>query len=279
VIEEYSSKIAIVGGNGILGSAITTKFAPFQLHLIERSIATKWCFKGSTKEIKDYLQDNNEIRLVINAAGLTNPRSSVDELDRINFRLPRELFEATNDLGIRLITLGTVMEIHPKVSNINPYVKSKLDFFNFIQNAPQHYSHLHLQLHTIYGGNNAHPHMFIEQMKNAIQLKNDFRMSSGNQVREYHHIDDEIGSIVPLMLSQAKGHFDLSVGNSVKLSELAIHVFSFFDLINHLKFDASLDMQDVREFTYGTSPLLDKVKYRNPLIGVTSYIETAMKCL
>jgi hypothetical protein len=102
-------------------------------------------------------------------------------------------------------------------------------------------------------------------------------MSSGNQIREYHHIDDEIENITPLILSQLKGHFDLSVGNSVRLSDLAIYVFSFFELINLLKFDASLDTQDVRDYSYRASPLLDIDKYRNPLIGVTDYIKAAEK--
>ena len=54
---------------------------------------------------------------------------------------------------------------------------------------------MHLHLHTLYGGR-PQAHMFLGQMIRALERGAEFAMSSGEQLREYHHVHDIAGAMV-----------------------------------------------------------------------------------
>ena len=85
---------------------------------------------------------------------------------------------------------------------------------------------IHLHLHTLYGGQ-PHPHMFLGQMIGALERGAEFHMTSGEQLREYHHAHDIAGAMLAGRdWESAREPVHLSSGAPVRLADLARAVFA-----------------------------------------------------
>jgi nucleoside-diphosphate-sugar epimerase len=71
--------------------------------------------------------------------------------------------------------------------------------------------------------------MFLGQIFHAITSKDMFYMSGGEQIREYHHIDDDAEAIVELTKNTGGGLIDISHGEPEKLKDIAISLFDHFN--------------------------------------------------
>ena len=115
-------------------------------------------------------------------------------------------------------------------------MKSKKEYFDlFKSSVSRDSSHLHLQLHTLYGGIKVHRHMFLGQMFEAIQNRLDFKMTGGTQLREYHHIMDDIQALDKVIRTNTGGVVEISHQEKMTLRSIAEHVFSEFGILNRLK--------------------------------------------
>ncbi len=215
------------------------------------------------------------------AAGLVNPNGDPAELERINVEAPLRLLEHLSRGGLgkerRLITFGSVLENRPDLIAANPYLRSKarlLDFWR--QRDPRSpVRWVHIQLHTLYGGSQPpHPFMFTGQMLSALTTRSPFRMSSGVQLREYHHVDDISASILGVLASPIKesARLDLSSGEGIRLRDLAWAVFDHFGSLDLLRIGAwPAGDAEVFESAHHRSPLL--IAYREPLPNVIAWFE------
>ena len=272
-----SEKFILLGSNGILGTGFNAKFSEKIILRTTRLEVESWFGETNLASMRNYFSKLEPNTTVVNAIGLTDPKTPFDQLKTVNFIFPRQLRGITNELGLKLITFGTIMERHVGLTNVNPYIKSKNNFFNFIQESPPSISHLHFQLHTLYGGSSSHKHMFIEQMFFSLSRKCEFEMSSGLQIREYHHIDDEMNALSKVLQSKLFGTVELNAGNAIQIKQLATEVFKEFGQLPLLKFNTKLDGVEVFNHFYEKSPYLTNIVFRDPILGVINYLKKQLK--
>jgi nucleoside-diphosphate-sugar epimerase len=266
-----AEKFVIFGSSGILGMGFSDKLVAENVLKTPRDEVESWLSESDFSSMRRYLTKLEPNTTVINAIGLTDPKTPIDQLNRVNFVFPQELLNVVNDLGLKLITFGTILEKHADLTRGNSYVKTKNDFLNHIQESSRTKSHLHIQLHTIYGAKRSHNHMFVEQIFRALSQKNYFEMSSGLQVREYHHIDDEINAILKVMQCGVFGVVELNAGNAIQIKQLAKEIFTEFGQLPLLRFNPELDGVEVFNYFYEKSPYLADVSFRDPITGVIDY--------
>ena len=118
--------------------------------------------------------------------------------------------------------------------------------------------------------------MFIEQIFSALYKKSELKMSSGNQIREYHHVDDEVNAISKILDSGFCGIIQVNAGNAIPIKDLAHGVFNAFGFPQLIHHDRSLDYDDVFSEPYMKEPMLSDVFFREPIAGVTSYLKAKL---
>ena len=128
------------------------------------------------------------------------------------------------------------MENLAKETSANRYYASKKRFGNYISEfSIKSKLALHLRIHTLFGGATPEPYMFLGQILHAMQTENIFKMTSGEQLREYHHLSDDTKAILKLASSPLHGPLDLSHGSPVKLKDLAHYIFEGFGQLSKLQ--------------------------------------------
>jgi hypothetical protein len=232
-----------------------------------------WLDTNGPRSIDKYFARLGPETMVINACGVTDPKAPTEHLHLLNTVLPTRILNVVNRLGMKMITFGTILEKNISLGSINSYVRSKQDFVELVLSTPPNSNHLHLQLHTIYGGKRSHKHMFIEQIYHSLVNNKVFEMSSGFQVREYHHIEDEINAISSLLQNKYGGVMELSAGNAIPINQLARAVFKDFGVLELLKFNPALDGEDVFNHFYEKNPNLHSNTFRDPIPGVIQYLK------
>jgi nucleoside-diphosphate-sugar epimerase len=122
--------------------------------------------------------------------------------------------------------------------------------------------------------------MFLGQMLASLRNNEPFRMTSGQQLREYHHFDDDAHAIRQIAESTAIGISDLSHGKPTSLCAIAKAVFSATGK-NHLLEIGSLP--DPVSENYGKiferSSGLEGVKFRDAILGTAEYMKRCCSSL
>jgi len=219
----------LVGSKGRLGQAIAKTFSHDKTICLERSIYQEWSHSGQADRVSKYFESTNKsYSTILVASGLLDPNASSEDLISINYTLPRNIIDGATKLGFKVITFGTVME--GLLNSKNSYVQSKTLLNEYIQSLTAVKSPAtHIQLHTLYGLGKPSPFMFLGQILYALTNNVAFRMTSGCQLREYHHFLDEAKAIQNICGSEITGVVNLSHGKPVSLREIAQHVFLAFD--------------------------------------------------
>jgi len=160
------------------------------------------------------------------ASGLTDPRADPAALKAANLEQPLRLIEQAAAREARVMTFGSVMECFPEACRSNAYLAGKLALAEAIRARAADGRLCHLRLHTLYGGR-PHRHMFLGQIVHALAAGERFAMSSGEQLREYHHADDIAQSVAALLArSWDAPVLEVSHGAPLRLAELARAVFA-----------------------------------------------------
>jgi nucleoside-diphosphate-sugar epimerase len=177
---------------------------------------------------------------IVFAGGVTDPQLPDALIREANAIFPAQIIAATLDRpAIRYVTLGTVMENFPEVCEANAYLRSKRELGDWLvaqASSPNVARRIrHVRLHTIYGGADKRflkPHMFLGQVALSLISVKEFRMSSGEQIREYHHADDIAQSLAALLdrhwLDDESSIVQINSGAPVRLGELATELFRAF---------------------------------------------------
>ena len=71
--------------------------------------------------------------------------------------------------------------------------------------------------------------MFLGGIYHALKNNLPFPMTSGEQLREYHHILDEVNAIDFLVQEENDEVINLSHGDPVRLCDLAMNIFIVFE--------------------------------------------------
>lgn len=257
----------LLGASGEIGSCLSKGDLCNISHSLPRSELNDWIAGGEgfiRQKLINYIDESNNEVIIFYCVGTTNPHTSVDELDTLNFELPKSIAKASIDLPFRLITFGSVHE-DSKISN--PYMNSKRKFRDFLVDQDSTFNWNHFQLHTLYSEKLPKPYMFLGQILQALTTGNKFKMSSGTQYRQFHHTSDVVSVIRALLPEIAVNSvLQVSSNNSIQLVELASTVFSHVGELKNLEIGTLRDIEnEIYSGGYPVSDFLRSHYFRNSL--------------
>lgn len=264
----------VIGSNGLVSTAIQQHYIDQDMVVVGSQIAKSWAVSDAESRIREFV-NSLPIRpsKIINCAGLTDPKLPKQLHVDVNFELPKNLLNFSEVEEIDLITFGSVMENNPELCLQNPYLRAKEMFFSYIDDKIKTNSKLlHLQLHTLYGGIKPHSHMFLGQMFAAIEKDAEFKMTDGLQLREYHHIDDDIQALSRIIDTKSYGVIEISHNEKLTLRSIAEFVFTEFNITSKLKL-GELPNPSIELYTSGINLDSDvrEEGFRSTLPGITDY--------
>lgn len=268
--------IFILGSRGRLGQAIAAQYAQSEVVCIDRSVYEPWSSADGYTGISEYFaQCPPEHSVVYICSGLLDPRLSAEELLAVNYHLPRNVIDNLARSGIRVVTFGTAME-HTLTSN--SYVRSKLKLSEYVENANADGAQAtHVRIHTLYGGGEPSPFMFLGQVLTALRTESPFAMTEGRQLREYHHVDDDAHAVKSLVDARLTGLVDLSHGNPITLRSLAESVFGALGKTHLLQLGALPEpAQDNFDLVFDRPPALKDSTFREAIPAVIEYLKSRM---
>jgi nucleoside-diphosphate-sugar epimerase len=264
--------ILLLGGSGVLGTALQEKLNPQEITLVSRENVMKWmCQDDGPYHIKVFIEGLSiKPSLIINAAGMTNPLALESELLAINYQLPINLIRAGKRYGARIVTFGSIMEEIVNSSKSNKYLESKQLFKYFLTSGDTKASNfLHLQIHTWYGGINLGEHMFLGQLLRSIKETSPFEMSEGKQLREYHHIHDDMKAVSELISQNSFGIHQINHGEPYSLKVIAEHLLGAFSLKQLLRLGTlPTPIDDNFNFHFARTENLQHIQFRPTLSGL-----------
>jgi nucleoside-diphosphate-sugar epimerase len=267
-------KYYLIGSKGRLGRAIAKEFAGDAICSLHREIYDQWSQQGAADLVSRYFEQcSKEEATVFVASGLLDPRLPEDELFRVNYILPKNVIDGATKHGVNVITFGTVME--GLLQSKNLYIQSKSALGEY-SNAVAEEACLatHIQLHTLYGQGCPSPFMFLGQMLAAIQANQDFEMTSGDQLREYHHLADEAVAIRAIVDSVTLGPVNLSHGKPISLKAIAEGVFDMFEKRHLLRLGAIPNPPDENyDKIMPPIEILEEVFFRDSLPAIIEYMQ------
>jgi nucleoside-diphosphate-sugar epimerase len=99
-------------------------------------------------------------------------------------------------------------------------------------------------------------------------------MTSGQQLREYHHFDDEALAIRKIVSSRSFGVTDLSHGKPTPLKAIAEAVFASVGKRHLLEVGALPDpVSDNYDKVFPLTPRLETIEFRNAIQGTVEYMK------
>jgi nucleoside-diphosphate-sugar epimerase len=255
------------------------------VHAIHWKEACKWLSSVSADEILNRLSSLSENGLdILFANGQTDPSLPLSTLIESNFLFPQRVISVSRRLpNFRFITFGTAMECFDSMAVENNYVSSKrqlCEWMGGLECAEFSDRILHIRLHTLYGGTEPKHYMFLGQLVAALRAKSIFSMSSGYQLREYHHVDDIAISIIRLLEHAWSDDpiLTISSGHPVRLLDLAKAIFSSLGDETALRIGA-LPMAESENTAqhFEPSPKWLLQTTRPPIEGVCSWVGELVK--
>jgi nucleoside-diphosphate-sugar epimerase len=144
-----------------------------------------------------------------------------------------KILKASVGLPIQVVTFGSVHEL---TDISNPYMDSKKNLFSFYKENPGAFQWIHFQLHTLYSESEPHTHMLLGQILASLRSKKKLEMSSGLQIRQYHHVEDVIRIVKKELESSSS--YDLKQVNgpeTLSIAQLAKAIYGEFDALDLLE--------------------------------------------
>lgn len=265
----------VLGSSGRLGRALVSSFAGDEVVLVARHLYADWWRQRSAKSIAAFFERWKPLGgTVYVAAGILDPSLPFESHLQANFLLPKNVAEIATRMGMRVVSFGTILETLYDGDQGNPYIKSKKKLADYVcERAVAGEPLLHARLHTLYGGGLPAASMFLGQILDALRGNVPFRMSPGMQLREYHHVEDDVAALRLLLSREVGGCINLNHGDPVSLKALAKHIFQSFDRLDLLEVGA-LNAPDLENYEqkFVRPPLLSQLEFRETLSGVVNYL-------
>lgn len=256
----------ILGSTGLIGSA-WKRLYPNSV-LVDRSTIGKWFSNKSRISFLNFLENlSNDKEIEIHFCfGDTNPTKELNYLMDLNCNLPLAIAKEALGRNCRIITYGSALEIF---SIRNNYFDSKRAFLGKIAKLDTKNLWINVNLHTLYGDSYPHSHMFLGQIYTSLRDKTPFHMSSGKQLRELHHVDDDVLIIEAALRKGTIKQIVISHGKPLQLNEVADYLFNSFGLRELLRKNVLPDNPyDNYSKIFAASPNLDVISHRDPLKSI-----------
>ena len=266
----------ILGSTGQLGACIRANLGDSNSHLPSRRETQAW-FDLSSHELRSEITsllklDNVSKHFLFCAVGETNPSEDPNALNHVNFELPRKILGASVGLPIQIVTFGSVHEL---TDISNPYMDSKKKLFSFFDANPDVFQWTHFQLHTLYSEGEPHPHMLLGQVLSSLRSREKLRMSSGLQIRQYHHVEDVIKIVMKeLAFSSSHGLKQVNGPETLSIGQLVKAIYEEFDSVELLEFGNIVkDSPEIFEANFEVSQGLTPLDFRKSIPGVISVFQ------
>jgi nucleoside-diphosphate-sugar epimerase len=264
----------LIGARGRLGQAIASEYAADGIVVLDRSLYEGWSAGGGDDLVSRYFEQRADDRTTIFvASGLLDPNLAHEALFRVNYALPKHVIDGSAKTGAKVVTFGTVMEGFLKSKNA--YIQSKTALGDYAADMGAKTGRVtHVRLHTLFGRGDPSPFMFLGQMLAAIQADRPFPMTSGKQLREYHHLTDEAAAIRKIARFAAPGVFDLSHGKPLSLKAIAESVFAAVGKSHLLQVGALPEPQDENyDKVLQPAEFLREVEFRDSSRAIVEYMK------
>ncbi len=269
----------LVGTTGRLGQAIALEYGNANIKSLPRSVYQDWSLPNQSDLVSSFFDRNigSPVTIFV-ASGLLDPNLSYENLLQVNYHLPKNIIDGATKTGSKIITFGTVME--KLVNSKNSYIQTKVKLAEYVTQAVNNnLSVLHLQLHTLFGLGQPSPFMFLGQMLASIKANKSFKMTSGRQLREYHHLMDEARAIKKIVQFAKPGVLNISHGKPLSLKIIAENVFNSLGKTELLHICA-LPEPDVENY----QNILQSIEYvqpndfRDSLPSIIKYMQDCYSC-
>ena len=269
----------LLGSRGRLGKALTAELSEKGLVELDREIYEGWAKPHRASSVSRFFdQIPAGESTVIVASGLLDPKLPLDDLFAVNYHLPKNIIDGVAGRKIHVLTFGSVME--GLLQQKNTYLESKSRIARVVEKqAADGCLVTHVRLHTLFGMGQPSPFMFLGQILHAIKFNEIFRMTSGQQLREYHHLEDDARAIRCLLESGYKGIFSLDHGYPLSLRVIAESIFEAMDRTQLLRVGEILDPIEEVYDNKKTQPLiLEKIIFRDSLPAIIQYLRDCLRC-
>jgi nucleoside-diphosphate-sugar epimerase len=116
--------------------------------------------------------------------------------------------------------------------------------------------------------------MFLGQMLESIKIGGKFKMSSGKQLRQFHHTSDVVHAINSLLPDiRDNSVLQISSKQSIRLVDLASTIFSQHGELGNLEIGSMNDLEnEVYSGVYPVPESLNSHDFRNPLIEIPKLV-------
>ena len=265
----------IIGARGRLGRAIALSCHSGLVMTPPRSLYAEWWREDAVDKISQYLEKAiSAPGNIYVASGIINPCSCREEHYQANYLLPRNIIEGGTKMGFKVVTFGTVMESVISDQTVNPYLSNKIKLGRFVRSFSEKSKlALHIRLHTLFGGGMPEEFMFLGQIFRSLISKSEFNMTPGAQLREYHHVDDEVLAITKILEHNESGCIDLNHAAALTLKDIAQYIFSAFSVSELLKVGKLQAPADDNFKSVFKRPMVIKdIHFRETLPALVNYL-------
>jgi len=231
-------KYVVIGQNSRLALDFYNEIDKERVVSLDRKLYDNSAMQNNFIDLfKVLIKFSNTETLVLIFAGITDSKSAL--LTEVNYKMPLEIVKFCDFHNISTATFGTVME-NQIVDNA--YVTSKRKLRDsLIKNM--YSKHFHFQLNTIYGNDTPPRNMFLGEMIECIQHKDEFKMSSGLQYREYQSTRDCIIECMKFVGKADYGVREININEDFRLRELAEFIFSQLGILDKLIVDKNNEIK------------------------------------
>jgi nucleoside-diphosphate-sugar epimerase len=258
----------ILGSTGLIGSA-WQRYQPTSV-IVDRTIIENWFSDQATDSLGNFFEDlpkDREIELHF-CFGNTNSTENLDRLMQINCHWPLLIARQALMRNFRIVTYGSALEIFGIRNN---YFETKRAFAAELGKLESRNRWTNVHLHTLYSDSRPRPHMFLGQIYSALQNSSSFSMTSGKQLREFHHVDDDIRIIESALRSNFNPNLEISHGRPTELVQVAKYLFDSFNLGQLLRVNSYPDNpNDNYTKIFLANPIQGGVSHREPLSTLQS---------
>lgn len=264
--------LLIVGANGNFSLALQEILGDNSFRIINKNLYGDW--DNSESKLTSIIRKNVEecnTKYLINTVGIVSKNCDPEFVKYWNYYFPKHLYQICENLNLTLVTLGSVHENVPDMPTGNPYLESKKSLERFLM-TKEFKNSFHFQFHTWYGGKNVNPEMFLGQLITSIRGGRIFNMSSGEQVREYHHVIDDATCVLTNLENGMLGTLSISHGELLTLEEIARKLFRHFNCENLLKLNqiSSPNIEVTNKMALPVHAV--KMKFRPTMEGLIEYV-------
>jgi nucleoside-diphosphate-sugar epimerase len=187
-------KVAVVGGNGSLGSAISNKLqaSGLAVYKYSRKSGNSWLTDNESLQNWDRNNVKDALPKYFDAVFLTNRIRNNSEKNESDFSIEKFLRAKTNSTTL-VINLATYIEKYSITSSAGnfKYQQEKIRQTNLLKNLELElkFKFINLYLFTVYGQKDESK-SFFNQIMQAAKVGEVFPCTAGEQLISLTHIDD-----------------------------------------------------------------------------------------